>query len=193
MPQTNDMHPLEEQIEQELRSLEAAFKRNSKKPLSVPTQLDSVPTHLDREVVWEIPSSSNVLYMSTRHESTTYPYITYVDTENFYYHWLRSRLSSLDGHCVPRSQMPDDDKYQYAIEGFADGRSNPVPLAIVNAKNWEGTPHISFTDGITRTFFLIAHRVETFPVCTASVESAKNLFNWVGIGEKFFELQELTC
>ncbi|CEI03289.1 hypothetical protein XACG117_3260006 [Xanthomonas citri pv. citri] len=68
-------------------------------------------------------------------------FAVHVDADAFYLAWLRS-----DEQCVLRSQMPRDYKYAYAVDGFAQGSSNPVPLADVGAWNDErGRSHIGFT------------------------------------------------
>lgn len=70
-----------------------------------------------------------------------------------------------------------DYKFQYAEEGFSHGITNPVPLAQVNYESTGGVQnywskltkktqqgHLSFTNGITRTIWLLAHGAKYFPV-----------------------------
>lgn len=80
-----------------------------------------------------------------------------------------------------------DYKFHHAENGFAQGIDNPVPLAYLHCyltdkrqkikgtlverilnKNWEicQVPYCAFTNGITRTIWLLANGAEYFPVMT---------------------------
>ncbi|MEP9642037.1 hypothetical protein DXO206_023120 (plasmid) [Xanthomonas oryzae pv. oryzae] len=106
-------------------------------------------------------------------------FAVHVDADAFYLAWLRS-----DEQCVLRSQMPRDYKYAYAVDGFAQGSSNPVPLADVGAWNDErGRSHIGFTNGITRSFWLISNGAPSFPVQVYGRESAELLHRTAGTNQ----------
>ncbi|WP_321959534.1 plasmid fertility inhibition factor family protein [Burkholderia cenocepacia] len=130
--------------------------------------------------VWRIPvPGQDDRYMSaSASEIATEMFVVHVDGDAFYLAWLRS-----GDQCILRSQMPRDYKYAYAVDGFAQGRSNPVPLADVGAWNDErGRTHIGFTNGITRSFWLISNSAPAFPVQVHGRESAELLHRTVGTG-----------
>ena len=62
-------------------------------------------------------------------------------------------------------------KYQRAAEGFARGATDPVPLAEVSCevdprptKQSSAVAYALFSNGITRTIWLLSHGCEAFPV-----------------------------
>ncbi|QPB72731.1 hypothetical protein XFHB_13030 (plasmid) [Xylella fastidiosa] len=130
--------------------------------------------------IWRIPVSGQAdRYMSaSAGYSGKETFVVHVDANAFYLAWLRS---GSDKHCVLRSQMPSDYKYAYAVDGFAEGSSNPVPLAEVGAWNDDrGRTHIGFTNGITRSFWLISNDAPSFPVQVYGYESAELLNRTAG-------------
>ncbi len=115
-----------------------------------------------------------------------------VDAEKFLDLWRRDPYGA---HAdVSRGNLATwikDRKFSGAEDGFADGVRNPVPLADVccemhiaqmplyrsrfllfrNRVGYErdDIAHVSFTDGITRTIWLLTHGARVFPVmCRAS-------------------------
>lgn len=97
-----------------------------------------------------------------------------------------------------------DRKYEQAAKGFAEGVENPVPLAEVNFdtfthiepiyERWlwlfkrkagerqEDVPFVSFTNGVTRTIWLLANGAKEFPVECPSKEEAKFIYTHCGVG-----------
>ncbi|MDF7788471.1 hypothetical protein P4910_23775 [Pantoea stewartii] len=78
----------------------------------------------------------------------------------------------------------NDYKFLRAEKGFLQGIHNPVPLALCDA-HYEiegGLPvlHTGFTDGLTRTIWLLANGAESFPVSVTSEESARLLYRGAG-------------
>ncbi|QQC67846.1 plasmid fertility inhibition factor family protein [Paraburkholderia ginsengisoli] len=107
-----------------------------------------------------------------------------------------------------------DRKFSYAEEGFAGGESNPVPLADVDCTTHikqrplyrsrllvlrklvgyerEDIPHVSFSDGITRTIWLLTHGARVFPVM-CSVSEAPLLKQLAGLpGGSFCTVDQLV-
>ena len=80
------------------------------------------------------------------------------------------------------AEWKKDYKYPDAVDGFSRGEINPVPLArlVVNPVRGAGKPlDIGFTNGITRTIWLLANDARSFPVeCNA--ESAAKLYALAG-------------
>jgi hypothetical protein len=97
--------------------------------------------------------------------------------------WLAGGLNSRerpDG-CLLRRDMPADSKYRHAAACFAEGPQSPVPLASVSLEcSRDGTQSVSFGDGVTRTFWLLANNVAAFPVLIAGEAAAKQLAQLAG-------------
>ena len=91
------------------------------------------------------------------------------------------------------STWKNDYKYHYAVDGFSQGFSNPVPLASIVCQRYiEEIPiyrkklffkklvrieentvsYVSFINGITRTIWLLVNDAKCFPVeCSNKVEA----------------------
>ena len=71
-------------------------------------------------------------------------------------------------HLSPRA-WANDYKFGDAEDGFSQGRDNPVPLAEVGLGGRVG---VGFTNGITRTLWLLVQQAHAFPVeCRTSSSS----------------------
>lgn len=104
--------------------------------------------------------------------------VTVVNASRFYYYWLRQSLGQDRGDsaaCVPINKMKADYKYHYAEEGFSYGLANPVPVAAIGCYLRNGKPCIGFTNGVTRTFWLISNGCKAFPIDAGDAESAQLL------------------
>lgn len=86
-----------------------------------------------------------------------------------------------------------DKKYSKAEEGFSHGEINPVPLAIVNCSTFANAKaHINFSNGITRTIYLLTQNVERFPVECVYFSNAKLLHEIAGFSDgRFMSVEEL--
>ncbi len=97
-----------------------------------------------------------------------------------------------------RRDMPADSKYRHAAACFAEGPQSPVPLASVSLERGrDGTQSVSFGDGVTRTFWLLANNVAAFPVLIAGEAAAKQLAQLAGtdgstlrVSEAFRQLEK---
>lgn len=119
--------------------------------------------------------------------------IVIVDAEKFLHLW-RSELRSI--HSAVANGSPEtwsnDYKYKYAVDGFAWGRKNPVPLADISygietqpiishrflcfgRTEHKEIHYISFTDGITRTIWLLTQGCTAFPI-KCNILSARELY-----------------
>ena len=112
--------------------------------------------------------------------------VVMLDAARLYRAWLRSSLKvGPNDRAVAvrlKRDMPRDYKYHAAIDGFAIGRDNPVPLATM-AVNPPGTgPRVAFLNGVTRTFWLLANNASAFPVEVFHAASAERLHQLAGIG-----------
>jgi len=132
-----------------------------------------VPGHADRYLKLDVGASGD------RH-------VVMLDAARFYREWIVSSLKAPVGRSSTVSlkrDMPIDYKFHYAEDGFAAGKNNPVPLADAgaNAPGWGS--RIYFNDGVTRTYWLLAHGVASFPIEVSRPEPAIELHQLAGIGE----------
>ncbi|WP_051996355.1 MULTISPECIES: hypothetical protein [Massilia] len=108
--------------------------------------------------------------------------------------WRQPLSSHRDIALGDPTSWPSDYKYKWAEDGFASGAENPVPLAEVSCGRstsdliekrrhflfftkeviiaQKGLPWLGFTDGITRTIWLLANGASVFPVECALDEAA---------------------
>lgn len=109
---------------------------------------------------------------------------------------------------------PNDRKFKDAAAGFADGVENPVPLAMVGYNEFnqvedlyepfmflfkrkvgersERVPYVFFSDGVTRTIWLMTNGAKSFPVEVESKEQAKYLYTHCGVGAPPAAVDDLT-
>lgn len=165
----------------ELRRLD---KSSSNRQSPVECKLVSVSY---RTALWcvPIPGQSDVFMSTCSAAIDDEFFVVHVDTEAFYRHWLagaplNGKRRSAD--CKLRCEMPSDYKYEGAVRGFSHGQTNPVPLADAGAWLDGKKARIGFTNGITRTFWLISNRAPAFPIQVHGEESAKLLHKIAGLG-----------
>jgi hypothetical protein len=109
-----------------------------------------------------------------------------VDAARFLALWRQPLSSHLDIAQGDPTTWPSDYKYKWAEDGFASGAENPVPLAEVSCGRAtsdlvehrrhfffftkqvviarRGLPWLGFTNGITRTLWLLTNGAKVFPV-----------------------------
>ena len=87
--------------------------------------------------------------------------------------------------------MSLDCKFQDAARGFSEGQQNPVPLALVHTRPWEGFNFVGFTNGITRTMWLLSNHAESFPVSLNQLHEAEFLNQLAGVGVDPITYEEL--
>lgn len=127
--------------------------------------------------------------------------VVLVDSARFVQLWRSPHSSHREVALLDEATWPTDYKYQDAVDGFSHGAENPVPLAEVSCgvisqdiieRHWrflwwrkdvmvarKGEVFLSFTNGITRTIFLLANGAKVFPVrCERS--AADLLFKLAG-------------
>lgn len=132
---------------------------------------------IEEYIIWEIDTSIKT-YMKLEARSDIY--IIYIDAQKFYLNWLKSSIKGSDSRfsCPLLKDMPHDRKYHDAVKGFSHGKTNPVPLALPDTKE-HGL--ISFTDGITRTLYLLYNQAPSFPVASYEEENAQFLNKYFGL------------
>ncbi len=136
-----------------------------------------------------------------------------VDAEKFLTLWRQPLSSHPEIATGNPMTWPSDHKFQWPDKHFAEGIVNPVPLADVSVRIattrtpvwrekyffWKElervevteTPALSFSDGITRTIWLLSFGAKRFPV-KCSLKEAPLLQALAGIsGGRFRTIDEL--
>lgn len=175
----------------EIFKLEAAFNNGYKAPaVPVMKQINH------KSAVWEIQlaNAKTSLMRCDFGAIDDEIFVVNVDALKFYYFWLVSSLYEeyihRSNHCLLIKNMPDDYKFKHAVDGFASVHS-PVPLANVSARFVDNRPYIGFTNGVTRTFWLLVNGAKSFPMEVYGEEAAKYLYEFAGIGEPPISYQQL--
>ena len=94
--------------------------------------------------------------------------VVVVDAQKFLAAWQRNPRSREPLAFADEQGWRDDYKFEHAENGFSSGIENPVPLALIGINNADAGTAFSFTNGYTRTIWLLANGASAFPVeCTA--------------------------
>jgi hypothetical protein len=153
-------------------------------------------------VVFGVETDAGIQYMKLRREGNDAYAVVDVDAQRFLALWRAHPESyTYDVACGTPATWPHDAKWSNAVEAFQPGRSNPVPLAYVwlsqafervRAPWWPphwgrgtvvrhlGRMGAGFTDGVTRTIWLLTHGATSFPVLVRT-ESADELHRLAGL------------
>lgn len=137
-------------------------------------------------VVWEIPlSGGRACFM--RVDRTNFgnknQFVVFVRASDFYAIWRAVEYAKgrEEPHRPPElSRIPLDRKWGWQAKCWAEGKSNPVPLANVTYHPDYG---IGFNDGITRTLWLLHNKAPIFPVLVREQDSAFGLHETVGVSD----------
>ena len=123
-------------------------------------------------VVFTVPlPNRSPVFMSTR--ITDYNAdrsgVVIVDAAKFLELWRNEPYSIHRAEANGNPQTwPNDRKYGDAVKGFSFGHENPVPLAeishSISDRDGEKFHYVSFTNGITRTIWLLSNGCTAFPV-----------------------------
>lgn len=93
--------------------------------------------------------------------------IVVVDAQKFLSAWQRNSYSRPPLAFADERGWRDDYKFEHAEKGFSHGIENPVPLALIGVNNDKAGTSVGFTNGITRTIWLLANGATAFPIeCT---------------------------
>ncbi len=165
----------------------------------------------------ELEEQSNVFMSVSR---TNYMnderYVVIVDSEKFLELWRSEPNSIHSEESMGNIQSwKNDRKYQDAVKGFSEGLENPVPVAnIVCQEHLKKTciyekkyfifkkitgiektiiNYVAFTNGITRTLWLLVQGAKYFPVECSNEEDANRLAKAAGYGgNEFMTVENLT-
>lgn len=170
-------------VKSEMQAVDAAIAARPPAPAPAMVSLD------ENKAVWKIkvPGKDDCFMSLTSGMNDQSRHVVMVDADKFYRAWLaRATPASEHGRvdqCLLRKDMPTDYKYAGAVDGFKRGRENPVPLAeCYGAKDDAGGTRVTFTNGVTRSFWLLANKAESFPVVTDSAAAAQELHRAAGVG-----------
>lgn len=138
------------------------------------------------QIVWEVPTArAGPVYMDvsvTPHQNER-RYIVIVEARAFYALWKLSKGKSWGFDHLPAEpgEFPNMRKWEDQAQCWVHGRANPVPLATVGCSVRHGTG-LGFSDGMTRTSWLLHHGASAFPVMAYEKESAHELNSLAGAG-----------
>lgn len=171
----------------EIATLDAELEREVRPSLAEP-QLVGPGADGQRAIVWRIPvDGGKDVHMTLKGMEWGYdPYVVPVYAKRFYRVWLRRGVVSEKQPDAPalRRDIPQHRKYRWAEQGFAAAdQSNPVPLARVHACATDRGGSFAFTDGVTRTLWLIANGAKAFPLTTGDGDDAKRIAEAAGIAQ----------
>ncbi|HIF9170109.1 TPA: plasmid fertility inhibition factor family protein [Photobacterium damselae] len=122
-------------------------------------------------------------------------FIVFVDSARFESVWFKCA-----GEYSPHLHLArgtkqhrmDDDKFGNADDAFLLSKDSPVKLAFLSVNSYQ-IPNISFTDGVTRTVWLLAHGASCFPIYVYREKDAQHVHQFVGLRNiSFISLQELS-
>lgn len=140
-----------------------------------------------KAAIWEIvvPGMKPCYMQLKASQGKQESYVVRVDGDKFFRAWLTGsgigQWKERDA-CEPRHRLSEDHKYRWPAEHFPQGISNPVPLADSSInRDSRGKLGVSFTDGVTRTKWLIANRAESFPVHVRDKDAAVLLNSVAGL------------
>jgi hypothetical protein len=168
------------------------------------------------EALFRIRTSAGVVYMSV--SRTNYlndeRAVVEVDRARFFELWKAepNSIHRAQAHGNEASWR-SDRKLHHTDKGFSFGESNPVPLADVGCaiamkrepvmssflffferkvgEREIETPHVGFTNGVTRTIWLAAHGADCFPV-ECDLRSAPLLHSLAGTaGSSWITVEKL--
>ena len=157
-------------------------------------------------VVFEVPVINGPVYMRAvvPHGMQDKRALVFVNAEKFRKLWANEPYSIHQEQALGSpATWPYDRKFGQAQKGFSQGADNAVPLAYVHAraelknvpivKKYFGLftrtvgfekralPYVCFTDGVTRTIWLLNYGAPVFPVMVDQTE-AKALYQFCGEG-----------
>lgn len=168
--------------------------------------------------VFELDNSHQKAFMSVKRTNhlNERRAVVMVDAEKFLKLWQAevASIHSFQSHGTPDTWKADR-KYHLAADGFSKGIDNPVPLAYVSClsqnvparklpKPWwrfwaqptfapaHRLEYVAFTNGVTRTIWLLANGFSEFPV-ECSCDEASRLRELAGTGAPFKTVEELTA
>ena len=147
-----------------------------------------------KEAVWRItvPNQADRFMVARSSDVDRLKYVVVVDGERFYRTWLSGDVSvGRPDRCLLRADMPTDYKFDRAVTGFSRSAENPVPLANVDAFRKGQRIEVGFTNGITRTFWLLAHRARAFPLAVSGSDSAELMNQVAGTHTRPIQFEDL--
>lgn len=133
-------------------------------------------------VVWRIPRPKGdyVFMRADRYPNedvNTDRWLVYVSAQQFYFWWRWSAEANPSKLNLPESNKNRppifskiEDDYKYSLQyHWKEGVENPTVLPKVH---WDSENGIDFTDGMTRTMWLVRNGIAAFPVETTEAEAS---------------------
>lgn len=163
--------------------------------------------------LFEVPLPNNTsVFMSV--QGTPYNNdkrgVVIVDSEKFLGLWKNDphNIHHWESHGNPKTWI-SDRKYPEAVKGFSYGKDNPVPLATISCDQGKKTlvsykflifgkserqeqyNYVAYTNGVTRTIWLLTQGCKAFPV-ECEMPSARDLYRVAAVsGTTLYTVEEL--
>lgn len=156
----------------------------------VPTQIYVDPFW----AIWELQyANASRRYMCVSQGGVDDHFVVHVSTNAFHRLWLETTLrgNGRNAPCPLREHMCRDYKFSRAELGFSHGIDNPVPIAEVSGYRDGSGINVAFINGVTRSLWLIANGVASFPVKCYSQEEANLIHAAAGCAEAPVMLKEI--
>jgi len=167
--------------QQELERIDAELAGLQKLP---PTKIPQLVPNHGSGVVWRIsvPGGAEVfMKLNGDMRGGQSDFVVYVRGLAFYRSWL-----AFDGvyySCPLQRDMSSDYKFKDAAACFIQSLDCPIPIANLSLRIRENGFNLEFSEGITRTLWLLANNVEVFPVLCHNLASASLLASKAGVVE----------
>jgi hypothetical protein len=136
--------------------------------------------------------------------------IVIVDSEKFLQLWRNDPHSICAVANGNPQTWPNDSKYSEAMKGFSFGYADPVPLAFVahdtatrttvshkflwfgKREHYETLQYVVFTNGVTRTIWLLSQGCKAFPIL-CEMPGARELYRTAAMpGTPFYTIEEMA-
>ncbi len=151
----------------------------------------------NKSAIYKLAVNNRIIYMSA--SCTNYMNkqrcVVIVETNKFIELWQNEpNISDRNLNFGNKEGWKRDKKFVLAEDGFSYGKSNPVPLAIIECyiNNNNNLPYITIDDGITRTIWLLSNEVKYFPVECQDIAEAQLLLKFAGYKDtKIYTIEEL--
>lgn len=90
--------------------------------------------------------------------------VVVVDAQKFLAAWQRNPRHREPLAFSDEQGWRDDYKFEQAEKGFSFGIENPVPMALIGISDEAAGTALGFTNGYTRTIWLLANGATAFPI-----------------------------
>ncbi len=115
-------------------------------------------------VIELVNAQGKIVYMQFPQRVVSDSLLAFVEVDILRRLWSRNQWDKRSHYAnACEDVLRQDYKFHYAEEGFSHGKCNPVPVARIGILYFEDLPYVGFSNGITRTIWLIANDFKIIP------------------------------